>query len=205
MLLKLGYQQRIFNTNSPPKRNAGSPQKRLMKQHSEGCLEAEAGDVSILKMETEHSSKPVPANFSTGSAGPAAPRLFWHRQFEESQTRSPGHMGEGSLQAGKSDFQFPSPLDFCPFHQRQAHHAVASSREQGAFRRTKLSICQHHLQIPHTEDTEAVSNPTESKEWGCWRKTDDTSCNSWGHCQGGSVYLLSSWDTKIQFCPCTLS
>lgn len=76
MLLKLGYQQRIFYTNSPPKRNAGSPQKRLMKQHSEGSLEAEAGDVSILKMETEHSSKPVPANFSTGSAGPAAPRLF---------------------------------------------------------------------------------------------------------------------------------
>lgn len=143
-----------------------------------GSLEAEAGDVSILKMEIENSSKACARQLLQGSAVPLSSTAISAQAVQRGSAPF--------LQAWKSDFPAPLPRDSHPFCQHQAYRAVAASREQAALRRTELSICQHHLQIPQTEQTEAASSPIESKEQGCQRESDDISWTSLGSVPRGA-------------------
>lgn len=133
--------------------------------------------------------RPAPANFSMGSAAPCGSTPFQCRQFKEGQNTFSSYRGEFSFRAWTSNFPAPLPLDSHPFCLHQAYRAVAASREQEALRRTKLSICQHHLQIPQTEETEAASNFIESKEQGCQRETDDISWTSLGPAPKGAQWI----------------
>lgn len=154
-----------------------------------GSLKAEA-ELFPRRWKWRTAVRPPPANFSMGSARLATPRPFQNRRCKEGPNTFCGPYGWVSLPGMKVRFPRSPPPESRPFCQHQAYPAVAASREQGALRRTKLSICQHHLQIPQTE-TEAASNPIESKEPGCQRDTDDISWTSLGSVPKGTqcIYL----------------
>lgn len=131
-----------------------------------------------------------------GQQSLAVPRPFQHRPSKEGEMLSPGHMAESSFQTRNSDFPAPLPWTPTPLCQHQAYHAVTASRKQGALKRTKLGICQHHLQIPQTQRTEAASNTTESKAQGCQREMD-IGWTSLGTESEGAQCVYSDLDPKI--------
>lgn len=87
-----------FNT-----RNRTQAVLRKVSQRSteKGSLKAEAGDVSILKMEIEDSSEACARSFSRGQQRLAAPWPFQHRPFKEGQNTLSRHESQIS--------QLPAP------------------------------------------------------------------------------------------------
>lgn len=158
-----------------------------------GSLEAEAGDVSILKMEIENSSKACARQLLQGSAVPLSSTAITAQAVQRGS--------EPFLQAWKSNFPAPLPRDSHPFCQHQAYRVVAANREQAALRRTELSICQHHLQIPQTEQTEAASAPLNLKNRDVRGRLMTSAGPARGQCLGGRSVPTSLFRSKNMILP----
>ena len=165
-----------------------------------GSLKAEAGHVSILEMEIEDGGKACAPKPFPGSAVPCISVAISTQTMQKGSERFLRATRVSCHSKHESQIsQVPSPGLPTRSASTRPTAQLTPAEEQEALRGTKLSICQHHLQIPQTEGTEAASNPTETKERGCQRETDNVSWLSPGPVPkaAGSVYPLSFSDPKI--------
>lgn len=128
-----------------------------------GSLKAEAGDVSILKMEIEDGQKAPARKSSLGSAGPrgsgttSAPAIPRRSEHFLWVTRVSFH----SFQPWKFDFPDPLPQAPYPFCQLLAHQAVTASRGTRSIERHQVE----HLPTPSANSADGGDRDSLKPHW----------------------------------------